>query len=339
VLFSAPGSDAFGFDSSTIVRVPSIEVTDVSVLSVSQAWAVGGPVVQKQWRRPLIWQWNGQRWSTVDNPDVGPNSGFESVEAISSADVWAGGFYHCNIQCLVLLEHWDGTTWSVVFGPGSQHPAAAGKVSSISATATDDVWAQTGPTSMEHWNGRRWRSVPTDPDSTLFAVAAESSDDAWAVGFPGFEHWGGTAWTITGSTAGTLTDVAGSSSTDLWAIGYAPDGSALSEHWDGQSWTVVPLADQHPRDPFQWAITSIAPTDAWAVGGANFEGRQRDPVVEHWDGTQWTQVVLPAGAKGAIVQGVDAASSDDVWIVGSKPRHHRPYFAHWNGHRWRHHFS
>src|SRR5207247_4185807 len=91
-----------------------------------------------------------------------------------------------------LLEHWDGTQWSVVQGP-SNGPDFYYK--GIAAVSANDVWAvgsyvETGVgdrTFIGHWDGTQWTQVPSpNPDVTnnvLYAITAVSVSDIWAVGY------------------------------------------------------------------------------------------------------------------------------------------------------------
>src|SRR5688500_7471377 len=58
----------------------------------------------------------------------------------------------------------------------------------------------------------------------------------------------------------------------------------------------------------------------------------------HWDGTQWSRVILPDPGPGAELQAITAGSATDVWAVGryhedlSQPR--RTLTMHWDGVQW-----
>src|SRR5437764_621866 len=53
-------------------------------------------------------------WSVVSSPNVGTSSNvLNGVAVVSANDVWAVGYYSGG----TLIEHWDGTSWSVVPSP------------------------------------------------------------------------------------------------------------------------------------------------------------------------------------------------------------------------------
>lgn len=65
-----------------------------------------------------------------------------------------------------------------------------------------------------------------------------------------------------------------------------------------------------------------------ALGGsASAQSLSVVPLVEHWDGTAWTQVAVPAGSTG--LNAVVAPSATDVWAFGSSR-----VAVHWDGASW-----
>jgi hypothetical protein len=66
-----------------------------------------------------------------------------------------------------------------------------------------------------------------------------------------------------------------------------------------------------------FGVTSTSDTDAWAVGSEL--GRAGTTVgakvlIEHWDGTAWSQVATPQST--AILTSVSASSPTEAWAVG-----------------------
>jgi hypothetical protein len=144
-----------------------------------------------------------------------------------------------------------------------------------------------------------WRVVSSPPGNSgsLEAVAAVSTDDAWAVGYECLAddcdshtvltmHWDGATWSIVpspnGGNLGELQGVAAISTDDVWAVG-GSDNGALTMHWDGSNWTVVP--NPGPSTSSLSAVAAVAADDVWAVG--------RSPsgaLTMHWSGTSWSAV-------------------------------------------------
>jgi hypothetical protein len=107
-----------------------------------------------------------------------------SVQGIAPNHVWAVGFGSTGkdplIKSTTLIEHFDGTSWSIVASPV---PAGA-SLSGIAAVSADDIWAvgsMLGTTGVDrtltlHLDGPKW-SVVVSPNATsggndLFGVAA-----------------------------------------------------------------------------------------------------------------------------------------------------------------------
>jgi hypothetical protein len=62
-----------------------------------------------------------------------------SVVAISADDVWAVGWTGGNSGPITLIEHWNGSTWSVV--PSPNPSATDNHLWGVTALATNNVWA------------------------------------------------------------------------------------------------------------------------------------------------------------------------------------------------------
>lgn len=154
----------------------------------------------------------GKGWSVV--PSVNRSNYFGNalscVAAISANDIWAVGVSWQRFEVIPdvdqsLIEHWNGTAWSIVPDASPTNTDLNG----VAGVATNDVWAvgrvytsQTQNAVIEHWNGTAWSLVPTPAPngSELHAVAAISATDVWAVGYtdsgPLIMHWNGTVWSI-----------------------------------------------------------------------------------------------------------------------------------------------
>lgn len=123
-----------------------------------------------------------------------------------------------------------------------------------------------------------------------------------------------------------------------------PNGALqpLYEHWDGTVWTLVPPAPGTSKSGgIIYGMFATSTSDVWTVG---YKGTKYafayDPLIEHWDGTSWTQVEgarLPQGAQGGqnILGGVWASSATDVWAVGKLALGlGHPLLEHWDGTTW-----
>ena len=191
----------------------------------------------------------------VPSPKTGtPQSPLLGVTAIDTSNAWVvgeqGGSYFQT-----LIEHWDGTGWSIVPSLNSDDNDFLTSVTRI--PGTDQIWA-TGyvsprngydKTQTEHWNGASW-SIVSSPNAGSFnnvlgAVTAISARNVWAVGNYDenngntqalIEHWDGMSWSVvtspipsgsTGNLLGSITRVPGT--TQLGAVGYSgyPDQTLI----------------------------------------------------------------------------------------------------------------
>src|SRR5262249_47758037 len=159
----------------------------------------------------------------------------------SSNDVWAVGYTFGQSAYQTLIEHWDGTSWSIV--PSPNQPGS-NTLRAVAARSASDIWAvgeyrsaDVNGTLIEHWDGASWNimSIPSldGTYSVLQAVGARASDDVWAVGRLGYisghapttltVHWDGTTWNVVsspndGATINELTGVTALAANDVWAV-------------------------------------------------------------------------------------------------------------------------
>jgi hypothetical protein len=179
----------------------------VTALASNNVWAVGSYAVSGTSPRTLVIHWDGTSWSVVPSPNQDGTNGYSgysltnvlrSVAAVSADDIWAVGSYGTTS----LIEHWNGSAWSIVPNPNVQ--SQENYLESVAPVAANDVWAVgysqtvlTDPTGeyqeyypstlIEHWNGAYWSIISspnpsTVPDNQLFGVAVVSPNEAWAVG-------------------------------------------------------------------------------------------------------------------------------------------------------------
>ena len=315
--------------------------------------ALRGPIGAA--RSTLAVRWNGSTWSIVPTPN-GSNevNWLLGAAALASNDVWAVGYSATNppesSTSKTLIEHWNGSAWSVVPSPNPTPPLSGGPVSNqllgVAAISPNDVWAVgqstdfgAGQTLNEHWNGSTWSTIPSPHPGTysvLRSISAVAANDIWAVGTyydDGLQvtlvlHWNGTTWSVVdspndGPFLQELFRVRAISSNDVWAVGYHLAVFGASQvfqtsifHWDGTAWSVVPSPDVNQLNNYLWSVAGTSATDAWAVGFYD-TGTQLKSMTQHWDGATWTIVPSPNG--GTYVDeltDVAMVSPTDIWAVG-----------------------
>lgn len=338
---------------ATFVHVssPNIEpgdtyLNDITVVAADDAWSVGSYSTGSTggtWTQ----HWDGTQWSIVPSPNASEgHNGLMAVSALSRDDIWAVG--HANTsdgrQSHKLIEHWDGTTWSIVPSPNI---GTGSMLTDVEAVAPNDVWAvgyyYEEPTSGSrtltlHWDGVQWSIVPspngtTTRSNTLSSISALASDDIWAVGdYMGtdtevlIEHWDGTQWSIVpaaspGAGSKQLKGVHAISPDNVWSVGQYYTYTVgvtqyLIEHWDGTQWSVVPGPNLGAALSSLSSVSGLTADDVWAVGLSAFNPYRA--LVAHWDGTQWSVVPSWSASTGSSsFNGVFPSSRDQVWAAGT----------------------
>jgi hypothetical protein len=322
----------------------------MKALTQSDAWAVG---VQATFTSndPLALHWNGTSWTVVPTPTPVPNcedgniqwggNSLNAVDGVSSRDMWAVGntCYGMN----TLFEHWDGTTWSMVPGPGLPKGDEWATLSGVAAISSSNVWAvgyrSSGWTEalIEHWDGNSWTIVPGarlgGTGSYLSAVAATGPNDVWAIGGNGggnlIEHFDGTSWSAVSSPqpqGAALTGITAISPTNVWAVGPQRNSGHLTlvMHYDGSSWTVVPSPNPstaYNADNELRSVAVFAPDNVWAVGMYQNEQtsiHQHRTLIEHWDGTSWSIVSSPQPGHSSELNAVTVPAKRTGFALGPR---------------------
>jgi hypothetical protein len=341
----------------SLMLAPSYTVQSLSAVSASDVWGVGQVVASGNAGVALAEHWNGQSWSVVPVQHVGNShmayersEDLTSVDAISPANVWAVGFYPSKASVndtpstandSTLIEHWNGTTWSIVAAPDA---SPSDNLNSVSAYSTTDVWAVGGATYtiadpafvplnydaplVEHWNGSSWKIIPAptlglDPHNPAAVAKARS------------ELISGAAVNFSGAD---LTSVHAIAPDDVWASGvvsFANQGDAgfgadetLTEHWNGTKWSIVTAPDVTVAEIKSAAgddLDSISGSagDVWTVGRAQPIGT----LALHWNGTAWSVVPSPQTGPNGYLNAVLDLGANNVWAAGDE-------IDHWNGTDW-----
>lgn len=237
-----------------------------------------------------VQRFDGSTWSVVTPPQPpgGTTVNFSgtrirAIEAIAADDIWFGGFWGstnalASVDWHPLAMHWDGSNlslhptpvvWDSGYGFGSV---------SLSALATDDVWAccqknTAGGYStfnvIIHWDGSQWTRMPV-PDSsmvhTLHAIEAVAPDDVWV--------FGRVQWT----------------------------GAPYILHYNGSGWTEI------TSGPMAHAALSLGPGQLFAAGGA----------ISLYDGSSWSTVAGFPQVSAPNFRAMAADSSGGLWAAGTQ---------------------
>ena len=175
-----PDSSISGVAASTSLLM------SVSADGSNDVWAVGAET---------LLHFNGTTWSEVPSPLMQANS----VTALSPTNAWAVGSKNVYVRFgqnfrqvpESAIEHWDGTSWSLVSSPNAGLNSSLNGIAAISANdivAVGTLTTSTGGTGtlIEQWNGTSWTIVsspdPGTADNSLWGVTALSDGTVVAVG-------------------------------------------------------------------------------------------------------------------------------------------------------------
>jgi hypothetical protein len=218
----------FAGSSQTIVSISMVSSTEGWALSINRTdnllhytkgkWQVGGSLITDAYYSSL-----------------------KSISMVSATDGWAVGYH--------FLAHYDGTHWSLVDTPVTQHTDAADiDLINVKMISHDEGWAvgNTGPRDQQapsiiaqqgvilHDEKGRWSIVKTVP-LLLSGLSVVSANEVWVVGASrksniNFFHYTKGEWTSVprpphaakglGYPVENVESIAMASATEDWGIGY-----------------------------------------------------------------------------------------------------------------------
>jgi hypothetical protein len=171
--------------------------TSKHLLAVSCAAAASCIAVGSNGAAPFARHWNGTTWSTVATPTPSGSSSstLNGVSCTSPTNCAAVGSSAVSGGHHTLVEHWNGTAWSI-----QSAPTPAGAVADLEAVscATSSNCVAVGgqhPTGsnpsgtlVEHWDGAAWTIVPSPNRAgtnfdILLGVSCAASTNCKAVGW------------------------------------------------------------------------------------------------------------------------------------------------------------
>jgi len=230
----------------------------IAALAANNIYAVGYQPASNGAVLTLVEHFDGHAWSVVDTPDVSEGDVLSAVTATSANDVWVVGTSTdeptTSIQTLV--EHFDGTEWTVVPSPNplSKAPLNQNILTSVTAISANDVTAAGfisdasllhQLTLVEHWDGTQWSVVPSPNGSTGSGVQ------------------------------NILMGVSGFATNDLYAVGFVNDSSTngeprtLVEHFDGTQWSIIPSPGPGVAQHLNGVFARRGSRQIWAAGASS----------------------------------------------------------------------
>ena len=217
-------------------------------------------------------RFTGRGWQALPTPSPVTSNGniLTGLSCISPTNCWSVGYALFNSA---LVEHWNGSAWSVVHVP-SPHASLFNAVSCSSSTncwavGSIDSYAGHGSALVEHWNGRSWSisSVPSGM-GPLTTITCKRVSMCWIDGsfgqgdavlrfidglwkmyalpkfFGGFE----VSCTAVRNCLNVGTDTSGGSQPG-YSGGFHPGAQ-----WNGRSWIAVDAPGLPPSDIFRSTV-------------------------------------------------------------------------------------
>lgn len=188
------------YDGSTWSVVPSPSpgvqrdiLTGVAAIADNDVWAVGAQMDAAGTWHTLAEHWDGTSWSTSPSVDAGSGGNeFFGVHAVGGGSVYAvGARSGSGFPDQALVEHWDGTKWTVLNSPAdsAESLVAYGVTGSDSALTVAGIReSDTAPfTTFVASGAPSALSLVTTPNATgennLYATTTEADGSTDAVGW------------------------------------------------------------------------------------------------------------------------------------------------------------
>jgi hypothetical protein len=340
---------------------PSPTLSGVDCVSDTTCWAVGRTDSSGDGTtHTLVERSTGGAWSIVPSPtpfltdsELGYDSRLNDVDCVSATNCWAVGFSNYFTGPLhTLIEHWNGSAWSVVQSPErSNYYNGLMSVSCASASFCMAVGRSSDITLAERWNGTAWSIVPSPngPNhgaSQFNGVSCVTKTMCMAAGttvgvhgdtaFPLIDRWDGTAWKnihAADSSFGKydqLNDVSCATAKNCYAVGSVGDVDTsapqhvLIEHWSGAaSWGLV--SSPEPKSSWRRYLVSVSCATAgscYAIGASQggpngvSDGGFR-PLMETLSGSSFVLTpTAPTGLPDPILYGMKCTTPTNCYAVG-----------------------
>jgi len=182
--------------------MPQTTLVALTMINHNDVWAAGYRLDGDAGQVPITLHWNGSRWTIITLAGYGDPPSIQALAASGPHDVWLVGSQrhyvplppgtpppYSQAQEQPLIEHWDGSSWSIV--PGTGLGGVAGALHAVTARSSTDAWAvgYQGPgfrTLTLHWDGVHWLRVNsanlTLNYDLLNGVVASGPNEVWTVG-------------------------------------------------------------------------------------------------------------------------------------------------------------
>lgn len=311
-----------------------------------------------------------EEWIFVPPSPVGGEGGaVRGVEGTSLNDVWAvGAWFSPSGEKLSLIQHFDGTSWTMLPTPDTGVIGKNESMRSVVAVSTDNAVAVGShtpvgfapqPLAME-WNGSEWALIATpvfEGGANFDGIDRAPSGDLWVAGYlygtAFLARRNGGGWDIeyapqVGGERNNFNALHARTDTEIWAAGTWSDHQGqrrlLIQRFDGGgNWTTFDLPPPDGFDDYYetdrvTGVHAFAANDVWAIGYYYDRASTLTlPLIMHYDGVSWTKVSLPLNPGSGHLEGLTAIGPDDIYAAGTfTPTGgvQGPYMLHYDGVSW-----
>lgn len=194
-------------------------LSGISCPSATRCFAAGTYEDKHQDIKPLIYRWNGLGWKIMAGPTFAGRAypALNDIACPTPTSCYIAGSITTRYGIRTtrrVIEHWDGTRWSLTNFPLPKYPSTWDVlvgVSCVNDTSCIAVgYIERGPaiTVAERWDGTHWKVVPSPNQDAqwteLDRVACPAATSCTAVGRyeqneskPLAQQWDGARWSTT----------------------------------------------------------------------------------------------------------------------------------------------
>jgi hypothetical protein len=255
--------------------------------------------------QPLALRWNGKSWkAAAARAPAGSNGAYlNGVSCPSAKNCYAVGSYSSGSTLgSTLVEHWNGSAWSIVASPN----AAGAATTSLAGVSCSGAGAALACVAVGSYS-------PSAEGNPYYAVAERMVRGRWyVVSTP----------KVSNGQSNALTGVSCSSASSCFAVGGRRRGlgATLIEHWDGKKWAVAVSSNPKGYRLSQFGgISCTSAKSCVAVGLSSTDAVTPSTLINRWNGKRWTidTSSKPKGAAGSSFASVSCVSASKCVAVGT----------------------
>ena len=131
---------------------PGWSLAAVDGVAGNDLWSVGAGSDGDMSLSPYILHWDGESWQlAADVPQPGDQIEFNALLPLASDDIYVGGsWFTGGVGYGPVIEHFDGSSWTVATQDGGGGPMIAFGDGHVLALGNPSLF----------WNGAEWKSQP-----------------------------------------------------------------------------------------------------------------------------------------------------------------------------------